>query len=250
MFENLGVVEAGLIEFAYEEKDPDSHFMVASLIQSLITVQTFPSYALMDIARSLAYSGQSDEVVVACGVAYCEGMQKEPFPSAENLWTVADFATFPFAQIRCKALQTIESTLTKLGSASVLLEETEMIENFALIIAHGSDADCHTALKIVRQLSHSSRHHAKLCNSSFFLATLVTFVAKDEVLDRNSHFCGVEIVLALLSNDDNTELFLPHRHLLPWLVTFLNKTTADESFKETVVGVIIRLSTAYLKRDY
>lgn len=249
MYENLVVLEDALIKYAFEEKDPDAQRQVASLIHNLITLQTFPSYPLMGMARSLAYSGQNDDVVMACGEAYCEGVQKEPFPSVENLSTVADFATFPFARMRCRALQTLESTLTKPESLGVLLEETEMIENFAMIVAHGSDVDCDAALKIVRELSRSSKHNATLCNNSFFLTTLVNFVSQDEVLNRKSHLLGVEIILALLSKDDNTTLFLPQRHLLPWLVTFLNKTTAEESFKQTVVEVIIRLSTAYLNNN-
>lgn len=249
IYQNLEVVEAGLIEFAIEETDPGAQLMVASLVHKLVTLQAFPSYELMDIVRNLAYSGQTDEVVLECGTAYCEGMQKEPFPSAENLSTVVDLTTFPFAKIRSKALQTLERVLTKSECVGDLLDGTEMLENFGLIVTHGSDVDCDAALDIVRQLSRSSRNHARLCKNSDFLATIVNFVAKREVINRKSHIYGVEIVLALLSNDENTITFLPHRHLLPWLVTFLNKTTADDTFKEQVVAAIIRLSTAYLKHD-
>jgi hypothetical protein len=238
MYVHLEIVEAGLIEYAVEEKDPDAQLQLATLLHNLITVQAFPSNELMDIVRNLAYSGQSDE-----------GMQKEPFPFADSLSTLVDLTTFPFAQVRSKALQTLEFTLNKTDSACILLDETEMIENFALIVTHGSAVDCDAALNIVRQLSRSSWYHAGLCKNTDFLATIVKFVANDEVVNRKSHLFGVEILLALLSNEDNIEKFLPHRHLLPWLVTFLNKTTADESFKEQVVEAVIRLSTAYLKHD-
>ena len=58
---------------------------------------------------------------------------------------------------------------------------------------------------------------------------------------------GVETILALLSNEANTKAFLPFRNLLPWLVTFVNTTTADEEFKQHMVSVIVRLSMAFLE---
>jgi hypothetical protein len=254
IYENLVVIESGLIEHSFQEKDPTAQGLVASLIHNLIALQTFPSYRLMEVARSLAYSDQDDDVIIPCGVAYCEGMQKEPFPSVENLSTVVDFTTFPFAQIRGIALQTVERILATKSEESVgialLLEETELIENLTMIVAHGSDIDCNVALKIVREVSRSNEHYSQLCRNTVFLSTLVNFVSHDStVLNCKSHFLGIEIILALLSHDDTTESFLPYQHLLPWLVRFLNQTTAEESFKQIVVKAVIHLSTAYLNHN-
>jgi hypothetical protein len=242
------LVEA-LAESASSETDPDIQLLAGSLLHSIIKLQPFPSATAMSAIRDLAYSGQSDEVVVESGSAYCEGMTKEPFPTLEFMSTVVDFTTFPFSNIRSEAFDTLETLLTKSESVKILLDETELLENFGLIVSHGEDSDCEAALNIIRQLSRSSRNHSKMCQNSTLLGILVDFVAKENVTNRIAHFYGVEIILALLSNDDNTESFLPFRHLLPWLVNFLNRTTAEDSFKERLVAVILRLSTAYLERE-
>jgi len=248
MFVENALVET-LAESAAKETDPEIQFTAVSLLRKITTMQVFPSASIMATIKDLAYSGHSDRVVVECGATYCEGMQKEPFPTKEDLSTVVGFTGFPFAEVRSKALATIESFITKSETVDLLIKETDLFINFGLIVTNGSDVDCEQALNIVRQLSRSSRNHPKLCENSDFLATVVDYVAKKEVSNRNAHFFAVEIVLALLSNDENTKVFLPFRHLLPWLVSFLNKTTADDAFKDQVVAVIIRLSTAYLEYD-
>lgn len=236
-----------LAECTVGESDQEIQEIAVSLLYKIALMQPFPSPSVMEKIRALAYSAQSDYVVTQCGTAYCEGMQKEPFPTKEQISTVLDMSTFPFARIRAKAFETLEALLTKSECIEILLGETNMLDNFGAILSDGSGSDCEAALNLIRLLSRSSRNHGRICEKTSFLRSLIEFVAMGEVTNRTAHFYGVEIILALLSNDGTTTAFLPFRQLLPWLVSFLNKTTADDAFKEHVGMVIIRLTTAYLE---
>jgi hypothetical protein len=244
-----GTVLETLAECAVVESDQKIQLVAVSLLHRITLMQPFPSAAVMEQIKVLAYSGQSDNIVVECCAIYCEGMQKEPFPTKEQISTVLDFVTFSFTRIRFKAFETLETLLTKSENVKILLGETEMLENFGVIVSDGSDDECEAALNIVRLLSRSSRNHGRICEKDPFLRSLVEFVVREEITNRTTHFYGVEIILALLSNDESTQAFLPFRQLLPWLVSFLNKTTADDVFKDQVKAVIIRLTTAYLEQD-
>jgi hypothetical protein len=241
-----------LAECAVVEGDQEIQLVAVSLLRKITTMQPFPTTAVMEQIRVLAYSGQSDDIVTECGAAYCEGLQKEPFPTKEQISTVLDFVTFPFAHIRSRAFETLETLLTNSESIEILLGETEMLENFGTIVSNVNEStnECEAALNLARLLSRSSRNHGRICEKTSFLRSLIEFVVSGEIINRTAHFYGVEIILALLSNDETTQAFLPFRQLLPWLVSFLNKTTADDVFKEQVGAVIIRLTTAYLEQKY
>lgn len=232
---------------AIEESDADIQLLAVSLLRKITTMQPFPSKTVMEHIRTLAFSTSTDDIVNECGAVYCEGMQKEPFPTTQQISTVVEFTTFSLAKVRSKAFEALETLLIKSESVEILLQETSLLASFAGLVSDGSDEDCEAALNIVRQLSRSSRHHDSICLNPSFLESLIDFVAKETITNRKAHFYGVEIILALLSNDETTQAFLPFRQLLPWLVSFLNRTTADDVFKEQVVAVIIRLSTAYLE---
>ncbi|KAG7361145.1 hypothetical protein IV203_036245 [Nitzschia inconspicua] len=243
------VVVDALVEAAAVESDPDTQVLAASLLCKITKIQPFPSTAAMDQARRLAFSASNESIATECGVAYCEGMKKEPFPNHKHISALLDFTTLPYANVRAKAFESLETLLTKSESVEILLKDTPFLEKFEETVSDGSDDDCEAALNILRQLSRSSRHHDTICQHASLLGSLIAFVAQEDVTNRKAHFYGVEIILALLSNGETTAAFLPFRRLLPWLVSFLNRTTADDAFKEQVVAVIIRLSTAYLEQD-
>jgi hypothetical protein len=194
-------VESSLVESvaacALVETDHGIQLLAVALLRKITHQQAFPSATVMKVIRDLTHSGKSDNVVVECGAAFCEGMRKEPFPTRESLATVVDFTIFPFQDVRTKAFSTLEVLLTKTENVDLLLRETDLMENFGFIVSEGSDQDCEAALNIVRQLSRSSRNHPKLCEHSKFLGVVVDFVVEDNVSSRIAHFYGVEILLAI-----------------------------------------------------
>jgi hypothetical protein len=200
----------------------------------------------METLKCLTYGGEHDDVIIESAVGFCDGIQKQTDPNQETLWTIVDFTTFPYAKVCATALTTIATITSHLERVRHLLNDTDLLENFALIVQHGSEKDCDAALNIARQLARNSMYHSELCSQLDFLGVVVELVTKENILNRSSHFYGVETDFALLLNEANTKAFLPFRNLLPWLVTFVNTTTADEDFKQQVISVIVRLSMAFL----
>jgi hypothetical protein len=248
--DNFEIVRSGLIECARNETLAKFKATAVSLLRKILDIQAFESSEeVMETLKCLAYGGEHDDVTIDSAVGFCDGINKQTNPNMETLWTVVDFTTFPYAKVRATALTTIAKITSSSECVRVLLNDTDLLENFALIVQHGSDIDCDAALNIARQLARNSMYHSELCSQSDFLGAVVELVTKENILNRSSHFYSVETVLALLSNEANTKAFLPFRNMLPWLVTFVNTTTADEDFKQQVVSVIVRLSMAFLDEN-
>jgi hypothetical protein len=244
--DNLDILVKHLIAYTRDERNERRQVVGVSLLSQILATEDASPEGLMDTMRCLAYGGESDDVIRHSAVAYCDGIRKEVEPDLEQLWTLVDFTTFPFAKVRAEALAAIEWATLKSDSVKALLNQTDMVENFSLIVRHGSNEDCTSALDIMRKLARSSLYHSELCSHVGFLREVIDFVTRDHISNRSAHFYAVEMVLALLSNDENTSAFVPFRSLLPWLVSFVNTTTADDDFKKPVVSVIVRLSQAYL----
>lgn len=246
---NVQLVEDGLIEYLSDELDPKIQELGASLLRKVVLRQAFPSSSAMDLVKRLVFSTHSDEnMVIACGKLFCEGLEKDAFPTKENLQAMIEMANLPFAEIRQRSLVAIPSFLSRTECVGMLLDETEMLETFALVIDEdGADDEREAALDVTRQLARSSRNHPRLCQNHDLLKAIVDFVLQEEISNRTAHYFGIEILLSLLSNHEMVGVFVPFRRLLPWLVKFLNTTTTtNEAFKEQLVAVIINLSSAYL----
>ena len=244
---NLDILSKHLISFTRKESSDRLQLAGTFLLQQILSLEVPTPEGLIDVLRCLAYSSESDEVIKSSASAFCEGFRKEVEPQFEELCTLVDFTTFPYASVRTEALAAIAWATTKSDSVTKLLNDTDIVDNFTLIIRHGSKEDCTTALDIMRKLARSSLYHTELCCHVGFLREVVEFVTQEEVTNRSAHFYAVEMVLALLSNEENIQAFLPFRTLLPWLVSFVNATTADDDLKKPVVSVIVRLSQEYLK---
>lgn len=247
--DNVEILTEGLIDSATREVNPELLLIVIMLLEKIVSMDQFPAQPALEALRSLAYKtgDVEDSVLMEAACAYCRGSQNVEF-SIRKMATIVDFCTSDFAEVRSEALTRIEAVESEDSEAALqVLEETEMLENMALIIRHGSNQDCVAALDITRQLARSSYYHRALCSHSCFLGAVVELVAKEQVHNRIAHFYGMETLLALLSNEGNTISFLAYPQLVPWLVNFVNTTTADEDFKQEVVAAIVRISTAMLE---
>lgn len=244
--DNFEIIRNGVIEFFENETKPHLMLKAIFLLNQILVVSQFESHAVMECLKRLAYGGEIDDAVIASAEAFCYGIGKQAAHNTEFLWTLVDLTTFSSSKVRAKALDTLEAITSSPDCVTVLLDDTDMLKSFSLIILHGSDQDCNKALNIARQLARSSNHHPEMCAHSGFLQAVVGFVSKD-VSNRSAHLYCVETILALLSNEENTKAFLSFRNLLPWLITFVNTTTADEDFKQRVISVIVRLSMAFLE---
>ena len=246
--DNARMLTDGLIQSALNEHEPKLRKIALCLLGKVVSTENFPFMAALDTLRTVSYKGDYDDIVIESATAYCKGVQSLPF-SVHDMATVVDFTTFPYARVRSEALETlnIKTTSDDPKFALLLLTETDLLENFGLIIKHGSIEDCLATMDIVRQLARSAAYHHALCLHSGFLGAVVDLVAREKILHRGAHYFGIETLLALLSNQSNIKAFLSFRPLLPWLVSFVNTTTADDDFKKEVVTAIIRLSQAMLE---
>jgi hypothetical protein len=249
--DNVEILTEGLIDSAATEVNTELLLIIIMLLEKIVSMDQFPAQPALEALWSLAYKEDVNvdaSAMMEAACAYCRGTKHVEF-SIRKMTIIVDLTTSGFAQVRSEALTRIEAVESEEDSEAALqlLEETDVLENFAIIIRHGSNQDCVAALDICRQLARSSYYHRALCSYSWFLGAVVELVAKEQVHNRIAHFYGVETILALLANEGNTKSFLAYPQLLPWLVTFVNTTTADEDFKQEVVVAIVRISTAMLE---
>jgi hypothetical protein len=246
--ENVTILAEGLMRLLRIRNEVEPLRCAAiCLLRDMESLVKFPSESAMDTLRFIAFEGDSETVVIEAATAYCKAIQTATLTNYSGS-TVVEFTKCPYAKVRCEALSTLERVVSSdETSASLLLHETDMLENFSFIVQHGSNQDRIAALDIARQLARSSSYHTVLCRHSGFLAAVIELVAKEKVVNDTAHFYGVETILALLSNEANTKAFMSFHQLLPWLVTFVNATMADDNFKKEIISAIVRLSTALLE---
>ena len=242
---NADLLIEALTNCAQDEPESSLRLMAISLLRNVVNIKNLRSESAMNTLRSISENGDSDEEIVLAATAYCLGTRNCPY-SLEMLATTVDFTTFPYDPVRSEALATLEAITFDPACVSLLMDETDILERFALIIQHGSHEDCTNALNIARQVARSISHHEALCSHSNFLGAAIELVAREKTVNAEAHSYGVELLLSLLSNETNTAAFLSFSQLLPWLVTFV-ATTGDEDFKQEVIPPIVRLSEALLE---
>ena len=209
--DNFDLVRTAVIESVQDEATHRLRQKAVSLLRQLLVVHPHDSHCVMAELKGLAYGAEQDDIVMDSATAFLLGIRNQPTNEINDfLWSVVDFTTFPYAKVRTDALETIERVTASPGCVAALLNDTDLLENFGLIIRHGSDSDCEQALNIVWQVARSSLRHDCLCQASF-LGAVVEFVTRDNVKQRRAHLYAVETLLALLSNPDTTKAFLSFR---------------------------------------
>ena len=242
---NADILIDALTNSAQDEPEGSLRLMAIALLRKVVSIENLRSESAMHALQSISERGETDDEVILAATAYCRGTRNCPY-SLEMLETTVNFTTSPYEPVRAEALATLEAITFDPACVSLLVEETDMLENFSLIVQHGSQEDCTNALNIARQVARSSSYHEALCSHSNFLGAVIEWVAKDKPVANEAHNYGVEFLLSLLSNATNTDAFLSFPQLLPWLVTFV-ATTGDEDFKQEVITAIVRLSEALLE---
>ena len=249
--DNFMLLLEKVIQSATDEPESMLKLYAISLLGDAVANSSLPIHlvdSIMSVLEQIANSDGQDGPVTEASITYMKAasaMSPREI-SNKNLATIADFTTLPYARSRAMAITTLEMMTADDDVAEVLLRETEMLENFSLIISYGSDEDCADAMNVLRLLAGIKRHHPALCQNSSFLSALVELVTKEEVINQSAYVNGIETVLTLLSNNDNVSSFLPFIDLLPTLVSLANTTTDDEALKEKLVSAIVRLSAAIL----
>ena len=248
---NTGLLLKKLMESALNEQEVMLQLYAVSLLGDAVqNGNLLPDLVdpIMTTLRDLVDSDGPDDVVMEAAITYTKASTSLPadYTSKDILTNVADFTTLPFARARRDALAAIDFFVADDNLASILLNETELIDNFSLIVSYGSDEDCADAMSVVRHCAGNVHHHRVVCQSSSLLQAIVQLVTKEEVTNENAYISGVEAILALLSNNDNVRYFLPYPDLLPFLVSLANTTASDEELKQKLVSAIVRLSSAIL----
>ena len=249
--QNTSLLVTQVTESATNERDPLLQVYAVSLLGDAVQHgNLLPESVdlIMGTLRDIVDSDGQDEVVLEAALTYIKvAVSLQPEDTSNIILTdVADFTTLPFARARQHAIAAIDYYMSDDTLAIFLLHETELIENFSLIISYGSDEDCADTMDVVRQCAGNERHHQIICQSNNLLQAIVQLVTKEEITNQHAHTIGVEAILALMSNVDNVKYFLPYTDLLPCLVSMANETTEDEEIKQRLVSSIVRLSSAIL----
>lgn len=239
----------GLVDSANNEIRPTLRLAAVALIGAFVAVPNFDSEKAMGALQDLAYTSEPDEVVIEAAYCYCQGSYYIGELSTEVVSTIVEFSTFPLAKVRAEALQRLDALIAEDPAVTeTMLADTDVLESYSLMVLYGSDQDCTVAMNICRQLAAEPRFHTTLCNHDLLVHAVVGYVTQDKVVEnRAAHWSGIEIILSLLKDENNVKAFIGLPQLLPWLVTFLNSTTAKESFKKKVVTAILRLSSTLLE---
>jgi hypothetical protein len=203
--------------------------------------------ALCRIAKNVD-GNQVDEVIIDASLCYLVAASRAegcPVILSNIIW----FVKSPNANVRKSALQLIKDISFWNPRALVKqMQPSSLLNIFTRLITCGSDNDCTTVTQICRQLvlEDTMTVPQLFCSHSAFLKALVNLVIQETVTNRSAFINAVEVVLALMQIDDQIPCFLEFTELLPWLVTFANRTS-DEEVKEKLIATVIRFASAKLE---
>jgi hypothetical protein len=245
---NASLIVGALIKAVAVESDSRLQLSQIRILNGLITRDDIPKEKkrnVMAVLYTLVKNEGPDGPTMEAALCYLQSATPMGL-TEEVLRTIADFTTSEYAKVRSKALSLLKDISFWHPHASrILLDTTDLLENFSLIISHGSDVDCADAIQACKQLVSDESHHQAFCIDFGFVTALVRLVTTEPVANRPAFIGGIDTIITLMSTDENLQYFLPFVEVLPWLVTFANRTCDDE-IKEMVVSTIIRFSTAIL----
>ena len=246
---NCELLLSRLMESARNERDTMLQLYAISLLGDAVQNGPFMPEMVDSILmtlRNLVESDEPDDIVVEAAATYTKAVTSLPIVcvSKEMLMDMTDFTTLPFASARRDAISAIHYLVTDDdGIAEIILGETQLLENFSIIISYGSDNDCVDSLNVVRYCAGNKQHHPAIFQSRV-IESLVDQVTKDEITSQAAFFSSVEAILSLLSNSESVRYFLPYPDLLPCLVNLSHETALDEELQESLVSAILCLSSA------
>jgi hypothetical protein len=245
---NLDLIVGGLMKAVSAESDPRLQLSQIRIMGSLIIrddIATEQKWNVMTLLRAIAKSEGCDGPTMEAQLCYLHSAATIGF-TEEVVATVADFTTSEYAKVRNKALGLVkEISFWHPHAARLLFDSTDLLENFSLIISHGSDEDCADAIHASKVFVSDEANHQFFCIDAGFVASLVRLVTTEPVANRPAFINGVDTIITLMSSSVGLPYFLPFIEILPWLVTFANRTS-DEEIKEIVVSTVLRFSTALL----
>jgi hypothetical protein len=241
---NLDILVNGLIKLVFHDTVVQNQLTAVSILSQIQALNSQVK-KILECMKWLAFKSTSRDSIIASTNSYCQCVRRCEDLDIEHLKAVVEFTALAQKEVRHEALVTIELQMNARNTIS-LLKDSDLIDNCHRIILEGPDQDCTIAFDIVRQAARSRSCHAQLCSHPAFLETVVQFVAKKETPDPYA----MEILLAILSGEDNASAFQKISDLLPWLVSFVNTVGTDDDVKEQLVAVIMRLSlVSYKQRE-
>lgn len=245
---NLDLIVGGLMKAVSAEKDPRLQLSQIRIMGSLIIrddISTEQKWNVMTLLRKIAKSEGCDGPTMEAQLCYLHSAATMGF-AEQVVATVADFTTSEYAKVRNKALGLVKDiSFWHPHAARLLFDSTDLLESFSLIISHGSDEDCADAIQASKHFVSDEANHQFFCIETGFVASLVRLVTTEPVVNRPAFINGIDTIITLMSSNLGLQYFLPFIEILPWLVTFANRTS-DEEIKEIVVSTILRFSTALL----
>jgi hypothetical protein len=249
--DNGKILLNAIIQNALQDPSLDLRRKAIDILGKTIkSTRSISCQSIIDTLRLLIYEEDNRAVVQQAAIVFCNSIQASDHMPSE-METLVDLMNFEDALVRSEALKHI--ALLDLGSSKValfLLEKTDFLTSSSILLDDNDfvkTRDCTTLLDVCRKLARYPTYHRAIGAATDFLGAIVRMIVDEEIKNRNAHYHAVELVIDLLSRKENIPLFLSYKELLPWLISFVNVTTADDHFKKEVVRSIIRLSVTLLK---
>ncbi|CAJ1960157.1 unnamed protein product [Cylindrotheca closterium] len=235
--ENLEILVDGLIKRVYDDTVVQDQLAAISIVSKVLSLNCHVEKTLQAF-HSVAFHSTSRDAVIVAADAFCSYVKKNGDLSLEHQLALIGFATLPQKEIRRVALVTLQSHTNNACSVE-LLNKSDTIDALLSIILHSPvHGDGIIALDIVRQMARSRVHHTNLCRHPTFLSTIVSMADSTDTPNP----LAIEILVALVLNQENKDAFLRTPGLFKWLAKFVTAHPTGGNVQEQFLSVILFLT--------
>eukprot|EP00540_Astrosyne_radiata_P000220 CAMPEP_0116868348 /NCGR_PEP_ID=MMETSP0418-20121206/27145_1 /TAXON_ID=1158023 /ORGANISM="Astrosyne radiata, Strain 13vi08-1A" /LENGTH=563 /DNA_ID=CAMNT_0004504305 /DNA_START=457 /DNA_END=2145 /DNA_ORIENTATION=- len=157
------------------------------------------------------------------------------------------FLRSPFASVRREALETTLTLARDRTMARHFMEEAMFLSTLTIVVHEGSKEERARAIAILHDCALDPRNGRIMCCCTSLMSSLVDTATTGKLSNREVYLQYVGLLLSLMGSSPSNHFFLKeHTELLPWLATFANAMTTEDSLKKRVVQAIVQLSTCFL----
>lgn len=246
----------GLAKASRRPSEPQqSQELALAILIAALALEGWRRHEVEIILDALVFVANADSSVplrTKAAVAFCRYLRHVNVDHAEDLIkdfisNVMTYANANASSVREEALETVYFLVDKAQMASEFIAEDTFFLTLAELLHEGSKDEREATIAILFECAKDPTHCRCICCCPALLAAIVDTATSGKLTSKGMYLKYVELLLLIMADPQNHFFIKEHTELLPWLATFANAMTSEDTLKKNVVRAIIQLSSCFIE---